>query len=237
MNKRSIINLSIAGGLFLLFIVFTVIVKFVDVKIAGETLKEVGLATLNSSVFNALGKSSIWDLISVLSGYVILLVPVIFATIALIQLIKRKNIKLIDKEYLILAGLYVVMAGFYVLFEVMVINYRPILVLGEVEASYPSSHTLLACVILGSALVLVLREIKKKPLKISLISAIGVLFVIGVIGRLLSGMHWLTDIIAGLILGSALVMLYYACVNIKKKECECEEVCDTVEETKDTSAM
>ena len=38
-----------------------------------------------------------------------------------------------------------------------------------------------------------------------------------VIGRLISGVHWLTDIIGGVLLSAGIVMMYYTVTSLKEK--------------------
>ena len=108
-------------------------------------------------------------------------------------------------------------------FEFVIINNRPILVDGQVEASYPSTHSLLVCTILGCAMVAISQKEQRKKWKISLMSVAGGLTTIAVVCRLLSGQHWLTDIVGGVLLASVLVMLYYSCVTHEKKMAEIVE--------------
>ena len=130
----------------------------------------------------------------------------------------RKSIKKIDKEILLLGGLYIVTIICYILFEKFIINYRPILLDGEtLEASFPSSHTMLAIVILGSAIIEIKNLIKNKKITIPLSILLTIIMITIVAGRLISGVHWTTDIIGGVILSSSLVMFYYSLVKIIKK--------------------
>ena len=127
----------------------------------------------------------------------------------LLQLIKYKNISKVDKRLLYLAGLYVLLGITYVFFEKVIINYRPVLMEGELEASYPSSHTMLAITICISSLLTSKYYIKDKSLlKILQISTIVLMFLL-VIGRILSGVHWISDIIGGILISLALVSIYY----------------------------
>ena len=132
-------------------------------------------------------------------------------------MIRRKSLLKVDKALFALAGLYAVTVFFYVFFEMVVINYRPIIEAGaeHVEASFPSSHTMLTCVIMGGAFVLIGKYIKNRGLCIALRCLAIALAVITVVGRLLSGVHWFTDIIGGLLLSFSLVFMYYNICNKK----------------------
>ena len=199
--------------LLVLFAVFTAIVKFVDVSNIGPLDSSVGLAHLNKAAFNFFGVSNVWYYITEILGILALLVAAAFAILGFVQLIKNKSIKSIDYKLLILAVFYVLVALIYFVFEFAIINYRPILVEGVLEASYPSSHTMLTVFILGSAMILYRslfadKKILRFVLDVISFSIMG--FV--VIGRLLAGMHWLTDIIAGLLVSVSLIFIYYAVI-------------------------
>lgn len=206
--------------LFLLFTIFTVIVKFVDVQKIGETNTEVGLSSINVWFYNNLkyySAANTWYSISEYLGYLALISPVVFACIGAYQLIKGKKLSAVDKRLRILAGFYVMVVCFYCLFETLVINNRPIFVDGVLEPSYPSSHTLLAICLLGSSIILFKRFISKKWIAFVTYKNIAITtMTLIVIGRLLSSMHWFTDIVGGIILSAALLSLLYSC--IKKYE-------------------
>ena len=105
----------------------------------------------------------------------------------------------------------------YILADKIVINYRPVLEDGVLESSYPSSHTLLACCICASSLLIAKYYMKnQKLLKIFNYGTI-ILMIISVVGRLLSGVHWLTDILGGIIISAFLVYLYYSFIYSYKK--------------------
>ena len=235
MEKRDKRNFIISACLLLLFIIYTIIVKYVDVSVAGETMQEVGLSSLNTAIFDAIGVSLFWNRLTIYLGYIILIIPVIFVVIAFVQWIKRKQLKLVDREFYILAMFYVMIACLYILFEELSINNRPVFVDGEIEASYPSSHSLLACSIIGSAIILISHRIRNKKIAIPLISISAVILVVEVVGRLLSGVHWFTDIIGGIILGAFTVHLLYAGLsyywsNIKNRIVEDNTLQDVIPE-------
>ncbi len=205
MKKKNIIA-AIASTV--LFIVYTVLVKFVDVKPIGPNDSKVGFATMNNWFRNIVGDDNTFLYkLSEVMGIVILLLVFIYACIGLYQLIKRKSLFKIDREIIILGCFYVAVLAMYVLFEKVVINYRPVLIDGELEASYPSSHTVLALCVGLSSLIVSKSYFNKKY--INIINTITCVL-IGLIlaGRLLSGVHWLSDIFGGVILSCALMEIF-----------------------------
>lgn len=59
------------------------------------------------------------------------------------QLVRHRSLFAVDPDLLLLGVYYVLIAAAYLLFEAFPINYRPIPIDGVMEASYPSSTTLL----------------------------------------------------------------------------------------------
>ena len=149
-------------------------------------------------------------------GIIPILIALMYAVIGLIQVIDRKSLK-VDKELIALGILYVVVILIYVFFEKCIINYRPVIIDGVLEASYPSSHTLLSICICGSSLLInkYLFNNKKIYKYINIISIISMVLI--VLGRLLSGVHWASDIIGSIIISITLLKIletYY--LSIKK---------------------
>ena len=204
-------NFTITGLLVLSFLLFTCIVKTVDVKAIGPKGSSVGLAALNQFVFQRLGVHLGWYAVTGWLGVAALLTACGFALVGLTQLLRRKSLLKVDGGILLLGAFYVAAAAVYVLFECVVVNYRPIILHTELEASYPSSHTMLVICIMGTAIMQFRRLLpEKKGLRIFLDGAAVLLIVVTVVGRLLSGVHWFTDILAGVLLSSALVKLYFS---------------------------
>ena len=115
-----------------------------------------------------------------------------------------------DADLWTLAGLYVALGAAYVLFEKVIINYRPVILPTEtaLEASFPSSHTMLAVCLVSSALVQAERRIGNQKV-LFLLDVLGVLMMLVMsVGRLASGVHWLTDVLGGVLLGAALTAAY-----------------------------
>ncbi|MBO4872667.1 MAG: phosphatase PAP2 family protein [Lachnospiraceae bacterium] len=198
-------------------LVFTVLVRFVNVQPIGPNGSEVGFASVNKAAAEAIGVSIFWYEISQTLGILAILVCVFFAALGAYQLIREKSIRKVDRRILALGGLYAVTVFLYVLFDKLAINYRPVLENGVLEPSYPSSHTMLSLVAFGSVFLLVRRFFAEaKPRRIIGAAAL-VLLVLTVLSRLLSGFHWLTDIIGGILIAAALLAWFAWLLDRPKK--------------------
>ena len=210
MKKKVKSSFIVTGLLFLLFVLFTVVVSTVDVRPIGPEGSEVGLAMLNGFVFQKLGVHLIWYSITDRLGVVALLTAFCFAIIGLIQIVNKKSLLKVDIRIILLGIYYVIVIAAYVFFEIFIINYRPIILEESVglEASYPSSHTMLVICIMGSANVLFQQMIQNKMIRV-IMNALSVLvIVVTAVGRMISGVHWFTDIVGGILLGITLIQLY-----------------------------
>ena len=206
--------------LLLISIAYTLIVKYVDVRAIGPELSKVGLSTINEAYRDLIGYNDIWYKITKYLGVVPFLIVAYYGILGVLQTIKRKNPLKTDKKIIFLGVFYVLVGATYVFFEKVIINYRPILEDGKLEASFPSSHTMLAvCICLSSLLISKYYVKDEKIKKILDIGTIILMFVL-VIGRLLSGVHWFSDILGGVIISLFLVSIYYTLINLfpdKKK--------------------
>ena len=201
-------NFCLSASFLLAFVVWTIAVRFVDVKSIGPNGSFVGFATLNGFFHNLTGTNMTLYTITDWLGLVPVAVCLGFAVLGLCQLVKRKSLLKVDSSILVLGGFYVVTIIAYLLFEEVVINYRPVLINGFLEPSYPSSTTLLVLCVMPTAILQLSDRIKNKVLR-NCINAIIIAFIaFMVIGRLVSGAHWLTDIIGGILLSTGLVLMY-----------------------------
>lgn len=212
MRKKNII---ISIILTVLSIIYTILVKTVDVKPIGPQESKVGFSALNKAFSNLVGSNMTIYKITEVFGLILLLLVVIYGCIGIGQLITRKSLLKVDKQIIKLGCLYVLMMVVYVLFEKVVINYRPVLIDGELEASYPSSHTLLALCVGLSSLKVSKKYFNKKYIKIISIITISLMSIV-FIGRTISGVHWISDIIGGLIISLTLLSYFNLAYEWKK---------------------
>ena len=209
-----------AGVTALLTALLILLVRFVDVSPIGPEGTTVGLSHLNRAVFELFGVNLIWYHITDWLGLVAILVAFVFAVVGAIELVKRKSFIRVDRKILLLGGLYLVVIGLYLLFEHAIVNYRPIIMPDGTrpEASFPSSHTMIVCVIMGSAMMLIGKYRKGKKFFVIANTFCTALIGITVIGRLIAGVHWFTDILGGLLISASLLSLYAGGITIMNKD-------------------
>ena len=200
----------------LLFGVWTALVCTVDVCAIGPRGSTEGLATINQFVHNLTNVHFTLYHITDWLGLVPIAFALGFALLGLVQWIKRKHLARVDYTLFVLGGFYVLVIAAYVLFEAVVINYRPVLIHGFLEASYPSSTTLLTLCVMPTAVSQLRSRISNTLLRNVLTLLLTAFTVFMVVGRLLSGVHWITDIIGGTLLSAGLVSAYHAAVNSRK---------------------
>ncbi len=209
MKRRNII---ISFILIILAVLFTVLVKNVDVKPIGPNESMVGFADINKLFHNLIGSNMAIYKITEVLGYIPIVMALVYVFIGLKQLIKRKSLLKVDKEIYVLALFYILVVGVYVFFEKFIVNYRPILIDGVLEASYPSSHTLMSICLCGSSIIINKKLFKNKLGDIENILS-GILILLIVVGRIISGVHWFTDILGGIIISSALLVIFYSIIS------------------------
>ena len=217
MRKKSLIQFV---AVTLIAVVFTVLVKIVDVGFVSSTGNLVGFSSVNIPFSQKFGFNPIFYKVSEVLGYLVFLVIAVFAFIGCYQLIKRKSLMKVDKDLYALAITYVFTFALYIFFDkVLVINLRPIIMAGEsiAEPSFPSSHTLLAVSVLGTA-ISECGKIRKKSFRVSLVIVLAILMGATVLSRLFSGVHWVTDIVAGILWGEVMMTLYQLFSTLLAKE-------------------
>ncbi len=209
MKKR---GFFVALSILLMFIIWTVLLQVIDVKPIGPNGSEVGFATVNQAFHNFTGNNMVLYNITDWLGLVPIFTAFCFAVLGLVQWIKRRGILKVDMSILILGAYYTVVIAVYILFEYVVVNYRPILINGYLEPSYPSSTTLLVMCVMPAAVIQLNLRIGCKAFGYCVTFLISAFTVFMVVGRLISGVHWLSDIVGGTLLSCGLLLLYLTIV-------------------------
>lgn len=195
------------------FVLWTAAIVLVDVRAIGPQGSSVGFAGINNFVHNLTGVH--FDLYNITDwlGLVPILVCMGFGALGLVQWIKRKSIRKVDFSILVLGGFYIVTIAAFLVFEHFIVNYRPVLINGYLEASYPSSTTLLVTCVMPTAAMQFNNRINNKVLR-NIVSVTIIAFItFMVFGRLISGVHWFTDIVGGALLSAGLVLMYRAIIS------------------------
>ena len=197
-------------GLVLLFILWTVLIQCVDVQEVGPRGSKVGFAAWNVRFHSLTGVNMTLYTVTDWLGLVPIFICGCFGIIGLTQWIQRNRILRADPDILFLGVYYLLVIAGYLLFEMIPINYRPVLIDGYLEASYPSSTTLLVLSVMPTMVFQADRRCRKRWARY-LAAASALLFsVFMVSGRLIAGVHWATDIIGSVFLSTGLFELYCA---------------------------
>lgn len=210
LSGRKLLILGI--GLLIAFLLWTALILLIDVQPLGQNGTNIGFATFNCWFHNLTGvHMSIYTITDWL-GFVPICVCMLFGCLGLVQLIQRKNLFKVDYDILILGVYYIVVIAGFLAFEVFPINYRPILIEGVMEASYPSSTTLLVLSVMPTLVFQVNRRVQNYRI-IKIVTSLTTLFsLFMVLGRLIAGVHWFTDIVGGILLSTGLFYMYKAVI-------------------------
>lgn len=199
--------LIVCATLLVAFLALWCCVVFVDVQRVGANDTTLGLASVNLAVFLLLGQDATWDYVTDWLTVVCILVGASVGAKAFFQAVMRKSVKKVDTELYVVLGCYLLALAFVALFEIVPVNYRPLLAQGNLQASFPSTHALICIVSVGETLFTATFRKCRKPLQLTICALFALCCVAVCLGRLLAGAHWLTDVVASVLLGGAIVAL------------------------------
>lgn len=208
MNKTKLRKALVCFAVFLLW---TWMIHRIDLQPIGPRGSMVGLSKINAFFHELTGVHYSLYVLTDWLGLVPIVVCIGFGILGFSQWIRRKSIRKVDADILVLGMYYLVVMAAFVFFEKCIVNYRPVLIDGVLEASYPSSTTLLVICVMSTAIMQFRLRIKRHVIKQVLIIPCRIFTLLMVVFRFLSGVHWFTDIIGGILLSLALIMLYSAC--------------------------
>lgn len=201
---------SVGLILIAVFVFWTILILTVDVQPVGVNGTVVGFATLNCSFHNMTGVNMTIYHITDWLGLVPLFCCMIYGAVGFVQLLQRKSLLKVDIDILLLGVYYVIVIFGYLIFEMIPINYRPILIDGRMEVSYPSSTTLLVSSVMPTVIFQIDRRIKNRVVRRIITSSTILFSLFMLIGRTIAVVHWLTDIIGSVFLSAGLFLIYYA---------------------------
>ena len=216
--KKNLLNILLFSCLSL-FVLLVILILVVDVQIHPYTLQNVGLYSLNELFIFNNNSQKMWDIMSDVFMYIAIAGVLVVACLGAYQLVKNKSFKKVDSEIILLGGFIIILAVAWILFDkFVVINHRPIIVDGEIEGSFPSTHVMLVTFVylaLGQFL-----KLDSKPNKVKYVYYVSasIVIVITSLGRILSSMHWFTDVLGGILLGLTLYFAYLKVIGIIKEK-------------------
>lgn len=216
--KKNGKRLLFLGSIFIgVFIIWTLLIQKVDVQPLGVNGTNIGFSKINCWFHQLTGvHMEIYNITDWL-GLVPVFTCMIFGGIGVVQLIKRRSLLKVDCDIIFLGIYYVIVILGYLIFEMIPINYRPILIEGFMEASYPSSTTLLVLCVMPTLIEQVNRRSESVIFKATIKAFVICFSVFMVLGRLISGVHWLTDIVGSIMLSLGLFCIYKASVLLCNK--------------------
>ena len=215
-NGKRILFLGLGG--MLVFLIWTLLIQLVDVQPWGVNGTNIGFATFNTWFHKMSGVHMLIYTVTDWLGLVPVFICMMFGVVGFVQLVKKRSLFKVDYDIIILGIYYIAVIAGYLLFEMFPVNYRPILIDGRMEASYPSSTTLLVLCVMPT-----LTEQMNRRLKNVAVKRIINVFVVGfssfmVIGRMIAGVHWFTDIVGGILLSGGLFCIYKGTILLVNKE-------------------
>ncbi len=203
------------------FVLWTALVQIVDVQPVGQNGTDIGFAMLNTWFHNLTGVHMSLYTITNWLGLVPVAVCLGFGMLGFVQLVRRRNLIGVDSDLLLLGIYYILVAFTYLVFEAVPVNYRPVPIDGVMEASYPSSTTLLVLSVMPTLAYQLERRLGNSPFAKGAAAFAIVFSTFMVVGRLISGVHWATDIVGAVLLAAGLFMTYrYAatCIDCSKAD-------------------
>ena len=205
-------------ALILVFILWTLLILYVDVQPVGVNETSIGFAALNVWFHRLTGVHLTIYTITDWLGLVPVLVCMCFGAVGFVQLIRRRKLFLVDHDILLLGLFYILVIIGYLVFEMIPINYRPILIDGHMEASYPSSTTLLVLSVMPTLKYQIDRRVSYFSLRKAATAFVILFSAFMVIGRAVAGVHWLTDILGSVFLSAGLFLLYRSAVKLLDRQ-------------------
>lgn len=191
-------------------VVLTMAVGMIDVKVVSGTGAEVGFATLNQAIWDFFGVNETWDGMTDILMWIMVITAVVAGGWGLMRWAKdEKDSARIGKGVVGFAGAGALMVAVHWFFDnIWVVNYRPVLVDGMKAVSFPSAHTLVAVVLGISTAMMLCQLVKNRTARVVINTLLPTLMVWIMVGRIMAGAHWVTDVAGSLCYGMTIVSAY-----------------------------
>ena len=216
--KKILNKYLIVGIVFIfLFLLLMILLNFNKANL-GETNTPVGLSSINKlfvtnyvDIYNSMSQVGLYLSFIIIAG---------FAITGFYQLIKRKSLFKVDLDIILFGVGVIVLIITWLLFDkVIAYNYRPIYVNKNLEGSFPSTHVLFTTFVLVSAFGISLNREKNNFYNLAILVIAILVITLTSLCRVLSGMHWATDVLGGLLLGLGYFFILYGIFKgLSKKE-------------------
>ena len=206
--KKNKTNFTMSLILLAVSLIFTLLVAFVGKAPVGPENSEVGFAALNAALHDQFGYNTAFYGVSSVLGYLTILTAMINCVGFLVNLVKKKDLRMVRADLTATLGIYILLAVLYLVFEFVVINYRPVILEEGLEASFPSTHSMLAIAVMFSAARQIRTGMKESGIRSTLIVLCILTGVLTPVTRFFSGVHWFTDILGGILYGLFLASLF-----------------------------
>ena len=206
--KKNKTNFTMSLILLAVSLIFTLLVAFVGKAPVGPENSEVGFAALNAALHDRFGYNTAFYGVSSVLGYLTILTALINCVGFLVNLVKKKDLRMVRADLTATLGIYILLAVLYLVFEFVVINYRPVILEEGLEASFPSTHSMLAIAVMFSAARQIRTGMKESGIRSILIVLCILIGVLTPVTRFFSGVHWFTDILGGILYGLFLASLF-----------------------------
>lgn len=213
MLKKIFNKYTIIGGV-LLFLFILLLILLMTVDRANNIYKQIGLFSFNK-LFLVDYSNEAWDEFSDVILYISLLFILGLAIYGFYQLSKKRSLFKVDKDIIFIGCGLAILAFVWLVFDKLIdVNYRPIAISGTAQTSFPSTHTMIAAFVLLAATRAILKR-NGNEIKYQLLAYSGssILILLCSLGRILSKMHWATDVLGGLFIG---VGLFFILVGLDK---------------------
>lgn len=214
MKNQTKRDVMVSICLLMAFLLWTLATMLVDVKAVGPKQTQVGFSEINQFFHKLTGVNMTLYTITDLLGLVPIGFVAGFGVLGLFQWISRRSLFKVDYSILVLGGFYIVVMTVFLLFEVLAVNYRPVLINGKIEASYPSSTTMLVLSVMPTVIMQLNARTNNQAVRQGVFVAVATFIIFMVIGRFFSGVHWFSDIVGGILISAGLVFGYRAIVSL-----------------------